>query len=120
MADKRFYGPLWEIPVTGAGVNAGTSLMSGLTDETAEYYEAAAKGIIISCPSANSGDAYLVSRFSDGTFKLSNAGTVVCVIPKGTTRQFPQAEYGGNRYKLSEYAVVAALNDLAYVAAIMQ
>jgi hypothetical protein len=121
MADKSFYGPLWVLPaVTGAGVNAGVSLMTGQTAETTEYYEAAAKGIIVSCPSANSGDAYLVAKAADGTFKITNAGTVVMVIPKGTTRQFPQAEYGSNRYKLADYAVCAAMSDLAYPVGIMQ
>lgn len=121
MATKQFYGPLWVLnAVTGLGTDTGVNIMDSQTVETTEYYEAAAKGIIVSCPTANNADAYLVEKAADGSFDIANAGTVVMIIPPGTTRQFPQAEYGSNRYKLDDYAICAAVGDLAYPVAIMQ
>ena len=121
MANDNWYGPLWVLPkITTTGLGSGQNITVGETVESTEYYEAAAKAIIVSCPSANSGDMFLVMKAADGTYKASNAGTVVMVIPKGTSRQFPQAEYGSNRYKLSDFGIDGANNDIAYPVGIMQ
>lgn len=119
---KQYYGPLWIMDkITTTGLGSGVALTTGQTSlETTEYYQAAAKGLIVSCPSANSGDMYLVLRYSDDTFKASNNGTVIAVIAKGTVFQLPQAEYGGNKYKLADLGIDGANNDIAYPVAIMQ
>lgn len=121
--NKSFYGPLWVMPKftgAGGGLGFGTTIIGADTQETSEYYQAVGRGLIISAPSANSGDIYLVQRAADGTFKASNAGTVVAVIAKGTTFQLPQAEYGSNRYKFADYGIDAASGDIAYPVGIMQ
>lgn len=121
MANKQWYGPLWILPeVVGAGLNAGVNITTGQTVESTEYQEDGAKGLMVSCPTDNGGDVYLVMRFSDGTYKMSNAGTVVAVIAPGTVFQLPQASYDGNRYKLSDYGIDAESGDIAYPVGIMQ
>lgn len=119
MAVRQWYGPLWILPAhTGGGVNVGSNILGGQAMESDEYAEAP-KGLIVSAPTANSGDAYLLLRAADGTYKSTNAGTVICVIPKGSVIQIPQPGYGGNKLDLRQIGISAAASDLVYPTAIM-
>lgn len=130
--ERQFYGPLWPLGyVQPLYRGAGEAFTHELTGdiETTEYMEAAAKGFIIS-PRRQSGGAsvvttgyiYVVLKGSDGTFSTANAGTTVLAIPPGSGPvQFPQAEYGSNKYKLDELGIdVDVDGDGADVCAIMQ
>lgn len=119
MLNQLYYGPLWPLP----RASYGQPLTDGLTGliETTEYMEAAAKDIIISTPSTNTGDVYLVLRDTDGTFSKDNDGTVILLISPGGSRNLAQASYGSNRYKLDDIGVDADdIYDDYFACAIMQ
>lgn len=118
--EQIYYGPLWPLPQTTVYQRVLTEGLTGLL-ETSEYFEAAAKDIIFSAPSTNTGDIYIVTKASDGTFSKSNAGTVVLLISPGGSRNLSQASYSGNLYKLDELGVDADdIYDAYFACAIMQ
>lgn len=129
--ERQFYGPLWPLGyVQPLYRGSGEALTHELTGdlETTEYFEAVAKGIIINprrqvggASAVTTGFIYLVTKYSDGTFSSNNPGTTVLAIPPGSGPvQFPQAEYGGNRYKLDELGIdVDVDGDGADVCAIL-
>jgi hypothetical protein len=117
--NQMFYGPLWPLP----RATYGQPITDGLTGllETSEYYEAAAMDIIVSTPSTNTGDVYLVLRAMDGTFDKDNDGTVILLISPGGSRNLAQAAYHGNKYKLADIGVDSDdYNDDYFICAIMQ
>lgn len=116
--NQLYYGPLWTLP----RAQYGRPITDGLTGllETSEYYEAAAFDVIISAPSTNTGDIYLVLEMN-GTFDKNNDGSVILTIPPGGSRNVAQASYGRNKYKLSDIGVDADDDyDDYFACAIMQ
>lgn len=101
--EKMYYGPLWPLPQA----DAETSIISGLNvqEGTSEYEEFVCKDLIISTPSTNTADVYLVLAATDGTFKRTNDGTIVLIIPPGGSRNIPQAQYAQNRYRMADFGV---------------
>lgn len=121
---RYWYDPLWpmfartiDTPGEGVAITAG---IDDIYAESSEYLEAVCMGIIVACPSTNNDSIYLVMRSGD-VYSKDETGTVVLIVEPGQTRVFPEAEYGSNRYRASDYGIDGeTADDVAYVTLIMQ
>ncbi len=105
-------------PGTAVPLSTNVSVNTGSAPGSSIAVPATANEIIVSAPSANTGDVFLTFGAGNSKTTPANGTGVVLCVPKGTTQRL-SCPVGSSPYQLALYSIDALnANDGAYVTAI--